>query len=320
MLRRRRARLSLGEQSRRLTEAETELGLLGWQQAEYDEETQQQVQRIADCEREQVRLTNQSAALAREIHPLVAQREAARKEFEAQHSVLNAQIKALRAPLDEINDALDNLRQRLPTYDKRQAELDRELAEVSESYRALLTFGVQSAEAREEMLRLRERTVTIPNEKADLRVEHIRVIGEIKRLLARQEAETQRLQPVENQRDELKKAFAAADGTLWDRIKALKREKLAVNDQFDRLEASKANPYLEIGRVLADHNLGPMNQPEVLEKVRLLRFSVHELETELAESMAESAKEDVRTLRLSYSVWAFMAVVLLCLVVFLFSL
>ena len=61
--------------------AETELGLLGWQQAEFDPATQREVEKITQCEREQARLTNESAALAKEIAEISAQREQARTDF-----------------------------------------------------------------------------------------------------------------------------------------------------------------------------------------------------------------------------------------------
>ncbi|HYR58294.1 MAG TPA: hypothetical protein VEO95_06690, partial [Chthoniobacteraceae bacterium] len=74
-----------------MTKAETALGLLGWQQAEFDPQTQAEVDKINAYEREQSRLTNESAGLAKELRELRVEREAARKEFQERRRALAAE-------------------------------------------------------------------------------------------------------------------------------------------------------------------------------------------------------------------------------------
>ena len=62
-----------------------------------------------------------------------------------------------------------------------------------------------------------------------------------------------------------------------------------------RLEKDKANPYREIGRVLADSGVPPMNQPHALDAVRAGRLHVMEIEHAITQSRAESDAGD-RTL------------------------
>jgi hypothetical protein len=45
---------------RRLASVETQLGLLGWQQADFDPDTQRQVDALQNVEREQVALTTET--------------------------------------------------------------------------------------------------------------------------------------------------------------------------------------------------------------------------------------------------------------------
>ena len=63
-LNRQTARRRLAAINRALAAAETELGLLGWQQADYDADTQRQVREIQSVEKEQTRLTNEAASVA----------------------------------------------------------------------------------------------------------------------------------------------------------------------------------------------------------------------------------------------------------------
>ena len=167
---------------RELAKAETELGLLGWQQADYDDETQRQVEAIQHVEREQSRLTNEAAALGNEIRQLQAEREVGRKQYEEQCRAIEAERKQVLAPHDQIERQLVEKRKIEPNFEKRIPELDRELREVQRRYKELLSVPRETLQVRQELIHLRERSVAIPNEKSDLRTQHLRTVSEIRAL------------------------------------------------------------------------------------------------------------------------------------------
>jgi hypothetical protein len=94
-------------------------------------------------------------------------------------------------------------------------------------------------------------------------------------------------------------------------IRAREREKARIEKEIDQLEGAKRNPYLQIGRVLADSGIGPMNQPAALDKVYRLRRRVLELDHLIALSQTASALEDRQAVRSSFFLWSVLLLVAL---------
>ena len=288
---------------RKLARAEMDLGLLGWQQADFEGEALPHVRQLTDFEREQSRLTNESAALALAIRRLQDERAAARKLYEEARAQLEAERARVAAPVAEEERRLA-ARQRAPVnFGESMAALDRELREVSQLYAEVAGIEPQTWEIRNEAIRLRERTVAIPNEKADLRQRQQQAVNEFRALeesLARGRMavaaadEKLRAQRVE---------FAEADGAREKEIADREREKVAVSKQGDSLETAKGNPYRKIGQLLADSGIAPMNQPQALAAVLRGRETVAGLEHGVAESREASGREDRAALRRSWGVW-----------------
>ena len=301
-------RLRLISARRTLARAETELGLLGWQQADYDADTQREVSKIENYEREQGRMTNESAELGQALRALVATRDTRRQEYEAARAELVAQRREFAAPLEKVEKQLAALRKQEPDLERRMPELDRELREVTRIYTELLSVEPQTPQVRDELSRARERTVAIPNEKADLRTQHLRVASEIKTLETRHAQDHAKIAEIDRQLAEHQAAFDAVEREITAEIRAKEREKSRLEREIDLLEKAKANPYQQIGRVLADSNIAPMNQPHALEKVRRHRFAVSELEYQITRSAQVSAANDLKLVRISYVVWGAMAV------------
>ena len=286
-----------------LDKAETELGLLGWQQAEFDPETQREVEKITQCEREQARLGNESAALAKEIAEIAAQREQARAAFEQQRAPLATERAAVRESIDKSGAQVALVRKLLAEFERRVPQLEREARESSRLYNDLLAVEPQTPELRDQQARFRERITAIPGE-----------IGEAQGVIARGQTEIEGLQRLladETAREaalarelrELESAHSAQDREFAEAIAAKTRERERLEKENARLEHEKANPYLEIGRVLADSHLPPMNQPEVLDQVRAYRLRVQEIEYAIAKSHAESDAEDRTLVRHSLILW-----------------
>lgn len=302
-------RLRSATERRRLAQAETELGLLGWQQADYDPETQREVDKIQNYEREQSRLTNESAEIAGAIRILREERDAARKEYDEARRQIDAGRRAITEPLQEEEKKLTTSQRQEPHFQKRMPELDREQRDVTKLYNELLGSQNQTAVVRQEIARLRDRTMEISNEKADLRTQHMRLVSDIKTLEKALKQRRDSLSAADQQLKELDAAFQIADRDRVAELKVRDREKLRVEKEVDALEIAKANPYQQIGRVLADSNLAPVNQPQALEKVRRQRFTLGQLEYEFSRSLQISGEADASIVQISYLLWAVMTFV-----------
>ena len=293
-----------------LDKAETELGLLGWQQAEFDPATQREVEKITQCEREQARLTNESAALAKEIAEISAQREQARTAFDQQRAPLATERAAVRESIDKSGAQVAAIRKQLAELERRIPQLEREARESSRLYNDLLAVEPQTPELRDQQAQLRERLQAIPVEIGDWQGRAARGAAEIEALQKTLAQETEREAALARELRELESAHAAQDREMADASAAKTRERERIEKESARLEDKKANPYLEIGRVLADSHLPPMNQPHVLDDVRASRLRVQEIEYAIAKSRADSDAED-RTLVLhSLILWGVIALAL----------
>ena len=297
-----RAQLALAR--RRLAAAETELGLLGWQQAEFDEETGRQVDQIQHVEREQGRLQNAGSDLAQAIRALQEERTRRHRELEAGRARLTHEREEIREPLAGLESRIAALRTREHDFEIRTPGLDREKRELDGIYTQLLLVQPQPPRVRDELHRVRDRLIAIPNEIADLRSQHLRIAADLVAKDAEAAAITGQLAVLDRQLRDLDTAAEAADDQLATELREREREKARVEIDIEKLERAKLNPYREIGRVLADSGLGPVNQPNILQRVQSLRGSVGEREHAIAASRELTAQEDRAQLRISLALVA----------------
>ena len=284
---------------RNLREAETQLGLLGWQQADFDLETQRQVDAIQNVEREQGALTNRGAELSREIQTLAAERARVHAESEQQRLALEANRASARAPLAEIERLIGSLRDRSPIIEKNLAGLDREEEETNALYNKLIVTNPQSVEMRDDILKLRDRLLAIGHERNDLRASSANTTDDLQKREQERRAIEEKSADFDRQLRELKATAEQRDDEFATRTKELEKEKARNDTTIHRLEHAKLDPYREIGRVLADSGVSPMNQPEAFSRVIDLRKSIVSAEEAITASLAETAQENAELLRVS---------------------
>ena len=289
---------------RQLARAETTLGLLGWQQADFDENTQAQVDRIIEYEREQSRATNESASVGRVLREQEEMRAVGQRHFATERNTLEKERERLESEGATAREQLEEKRLEEPTFAERLPELDREMRACSRRHEELRSIAGHSAAVKQELLELRARAAAIPNEVASLRAAQQSLLGEIRALERRSEAQLAELAALEARERELKEAFTRADEELAAKIDDFQRQRTAFDEAYTSLEGAKDNPYREVGRVLADNGIAPMNQPQALEKVRRERFRVQECADALALSLAGSAAEDPVEIRQSLLLWS----------------
>jgi hypothetical protein len=76
--------------------------------------------------------------------------------------------------------------------------------------------------------------------------------------------------------------FSEAARRITTQVRQIERERKESDIHMSRLDRKKHGPYRVIGACLADQNIAPLNQPEMLEKVLVLRAR----ETALRETIA----------------------------------
>lgn len=274
-------RLRLMLARRKLAKLEIALGLLGWQQADYGGTAQKHVDRLLDFGREQLRLTNKSAAIGIEIQELETERGVRKREFEQAHARVIEEAQPPAASATAIEEQAAAKRKERKELDARLAVLDRELGAAEEEYRLLVVQSASLPEAQDAILRLRKVILAIPRERAEWQSKLEQVGGQLRAMETLLEA----LQ-------EARERFDKKDGELVDEIVARQRKKQEVEKQIDAFEKAKARPYREIGRVLADHGIPPRNQPESLAAVHAQRLIVSAGESAIAASIEASCLED----------------------------
>jgi chromosome segregation ATPase len=264
---------------RKLVKLETALGLLGWQQADYQGETQEHVNRLTDFEREESRLTNESAEIGMEIRQIEEERGVREREFEEAQARALAAAQPTAADATALEEQAAAKRKEHKELAARLAVLDRELRDTEREYRELVIQA--TPQSQDEVLRLRKVIRALPRERAEWQTK-LDGVGE---QLAAMETLLETLR-------EARGRFEKEDGELADEIAARQRKKQKVEKQIDAVEKSKADPYLEIGRALADNNVSPLNQPEALKAVHAQRLVVAGREFEIAASTEASRQED----------------------------
>jgi len=274
------SRLRLILERRRLARLETALGLLAWQQADYDSVTQEHVDRLNDYERAQARMANESAAIGQEIQQLEEQRGVAEREFEeAAAAALEKEYPAATNAEDLEADVVARRKERRE-IEARLPVFDRELREAEEEYRALVAREQPSPEVKSQLFRWRKVILALPREKAEWTAKLQQVMQE----LTAMESLLASLQ-------EARERFEERDRELVDDIAAHQRAKRNVEKQVEALEKAKSEPHREIGRALADHKIGPLNQPEALTAVLAQREKIAGIEESIRASLALSGAQ-----------------------------
>jgi chromosome segregation ATPase len=262
------------------------------------------VDAINNVEREQGRRINEAAERSAAIRRQRSELEAAQREQYEKLRALSQEEKKLRDARDDIERRLAEKRKLEPNLERRTPELDRELREVRGLLAELLRVDEQNARQRQEVVRLRERTVAIPNEKNDLRTHHFRLVNEIRALeeaLGHNEGARVAL---ETEKEKLETEWQTKERQFTEAIKDEEREKAALEKGIAELERAKANPYQKIGQVLALAHVAPMNQPQALDAVKTLEFAIGGIQQDLLESEQASAGENRAMLRISYGLLA----------------
>jgi chromosome segregation ATPase len=275
---------------RKIYEAETELGWLGWEQVEfYDEDTNAQIAKIHEFENAQASLQNTSAELAG--HKVALDEELAHET--TLHDQAQAALASERDPLAARAQELEPHRQDkleiIERFDRAIAELTNRELELEELSLTFMNVEHPTLEHRNEAREISEELTRLADERKFVQSGKSNVVGELTAVETELSGLLAGIERIDTQSAQAREALAATARRVSDEIRLLEREKEKSNIHMSNIDREKQKPYRFIGACLADHGIAPRNQPEILDKVMNFRARDLQLADELAALRAACA-------------------------------
>lgn len=277
----------------KLFKAEGELGWLGWEQADfYDETIAAQVAKVQEFENTQALLLNTSAELSG--------RKAELDEELAKEKALHDQtLKALTEERMPIGQKLEEAETRRRLKLEAVERFGKALEEIARTEKMLEVKSLDFMKVQNPNLATRIEARQVSDELGRLPTERNLVMadksaaseeaGRMEPEIARLRGELQRIDTaVSAARDRLETAMRKTDAEA----RKLERERKKSSDHMSKLDRQKREPYRAIGACLADHGIAPLNQPEMLERVLALRGGVAGVTERLGEIGEACASTD----------------------------
>jgi chromosome segregation ATPase len=283
-----------------LSKAETELGVLGWQQADFSAGVLEHVGELNAFERQQAELSNRSADLQLEIDALQFQLDEKRNEHAEHKLVLECELKPLAESHSQSVAALVAGRTKLQRFDKAISELQAARDLLEDELNRLMSSD-QSGGFVHESIRLRDRIAANENERDDLRRSRVVAFTELKVAEENNAALDFQVSAVKEKMDAVDDELASQERKLVAHIDVLQHEKGKIEKLLKSLDRKKSPAFMAIGRCLADCNIAPLNQPDALELVLYHRAQLEAIQQRIASSLEESARAERTELLLFYA-------------------
>lgn len=300
----------LWQERRHVARAETELGTLGWQQADFfSPEIQEQVDRIIDFEKNQAALYNREANLSWEKSEKESERKKASALAGEEMARLREERRAIAATRGERQAALMERSRETNALRQQLRELQSNIEQLQILRTKLRTFN--TIEARQELSRVamqlepltRREKEMLPKVETEAALE-LDACNE----LAELDGQISKLDEALEQR---RTALEAETTHLDTDIVGIESEQKRMREMSEALEHEKTSPYRLIGQCLADHNIGSMNQPKALPAVLGARQAVADLEGQIAATLEACASADRVAILQFYLIAGFACFILL---------
>lgn len=306
-LKRRRAQLCLGLffSRKKLFRAETKLGWLGWQQADFfGTEVQAQIDKIAQLEKEQALLVNVVADISEKRRDLEAKRIAGQREYEESRLAMEQERAPHDARLAECEGRWQLRRDAWRRFENALTELEKTERTLMEQHAQIRSVTPQTTKTQAEEKQILAHRVQLANERRELENERREAMQEIAELEVAQPALRAEVERCAAEEEQARAIFAAADRVLAAEMRARGRETKRSGKQSTAIESKMREPFRLVGACLADHQIAPMNQPEALQEVLSLRTKIAEMLASLVALRAQSAVLPRAQLRQFYALLA----------------
>lgn len=257
-----------------LQRAKAELGLHGWQAAHFPPELDATIDYLRQVEEVQVELLNHHAGLAHDLEKLDQEAEQARSLYDASCQDIDHRLGHATQRGPEATQELREASDREKAFRRAVSELDDRIKKLEESRQALLRDQTPGIDGKLRSLLVQANELRSERQTVDQQ----RRIWSAKRVQT--EAEYEATQTA-TQRGE--KERRRAQRKLMANLAKIRRErarafsqKSGSDNEFKRIERLKMGAYAELGEALANSNIAPPNQPELLDIVLELRELLHE--------------------------------------------
>lgn len=189
----------------------------------------------------------------------------------------------------------DNVARELESSEKEQARLFYEIAERRETISQLET----TCSEKSVLLRQQIDEAELTRERAEAHAIHLQtalaaekerhtalyLIENLEKSLAQEEA---RLRAAAQLRQPLRDALASHEKTALQEMAIHQKALKQLETRLSHLQQKKPNHFAEIGRELADAGIAPLNQPETLTRVLILRDRLNDSYQSITDSLASS--------------------------------
>jgi len=303
-------RIRLLVENRKLIKAETTLGLLGWQQVDYDSpELEVQVAKIHETEKAQLELMNERAGLSALIESLKAEMESSRRIFAEQTTEIEHESAPARLQFTELSARAAEGEKILSRFKEGIADLQTRENNLGSIFKKL-SLQPETGVVLEEINRNKHQRSVLQLEIKELESNCSRQESVLSGLKTAMEPVQASLSRFDLRMRTLQQESSANERRIEGKIREAERGKERIGKQIESLNRKKAHPYRLIGRCLADEGIPPMNQPEALEQVLEIRQVIGEIQSKIEQSQVLSAQADRRELRIFYAL-SFLALVVL---------
>ncbi len=270
--------------------AETELGFLGWQQADYfDERISEEVKKVQEFENTQASLLNTSAELGerkRVLDEEFAKEKAAHDQAQAG---FDEERKKASAELERLENARREKREVVERFEQAIAELTREAKQLEERSLSFMKIEDPNFADRREATEVSGSLKRIEDERKLVLADQAKAAQETGKFdpdIDRMRAEIER---VDTAAEEARARFGEAEERFNGETRELERQRRESQGRITHLDREKRKPYRAIGACLADSGISSFNQPAALEKVLALRRQEAGITQTIAQLHAESA-------------------------------
>jgi chromosome segregation ATPase len=284
-----------------LSKGEADLGFLGWEQVDFfDSKINSEVEKVRQFEHAQASLLNVSAELSGRRAALDQELAQEKALYDQARASLAQEREPIAAQAGQAEAAHRRKLEAAERFERAIAELADQEKRLRTLSASLMTVENPTPEIQTETRDVNDRLRRLPGERklvlAD-KVNAARDAASIATEITRLHAELQR---IDTEASAAHDRFAAASHRLAAETRRLERERKESNVRISRLDRGKREPYRLIGACLADHNIAPLNQPEVLAKVQALRERNAMVAEMLSELRASRSQVDAAVLLAFY--------------------
>ena len=284
-----------------LSKGEADLGFLGWEQVDFfDSKINTEVDKVRQFEHAQASLLNVSAELSGRRAALDQELAQEKALYDQACASLAQERGPIAAQAAQAEAAHRRKLEAVERFERAISELTGQEKRLETLSSSLMKVESPTPEIRTETRDVNDRLRRLPGERNVVLADKVNAAQEAASIAAEITRLRAALQRIDTEASSAHDRFAAAGHRLAAETRRLERERKESNVRITRLDRGEREPYRLIGACLADHNIAPLNQPQVLTKVQALRERNALVAETLSELRASRAQVDTGVLLAFY--------------------